>query len=152
MARTVLLTACAAALAAAAFAVTPALRRHAPLAASLSTDAGARASLLDAKTAVPAPAFASGNWINSAPLTLESLRGRVVVVDFWTFACYNCRNTLPSLKHLHAKYAAQGLTVVGVHTPELERERVAENVRREVGARGDSNPLHPETHNPTGDG
>ena len=52
----------------------------------------------------PAAEFAPGVWINSDPLTLKSLRGRVVIVDFWTFACYNCRNTLPYVKAWDARY------------------------------------------------
>src|SRR6266536_2007833 len=55
-------------------------------------------TLIPAGNAPAAPWFAAGNWINSGPLTLEKLRGRVVLVEFWTFGCYNCRNTLPSVK------------------------------------------------------
>jgi peptide-methionine (R)-S-oxide reductase len=69
-------------------------------------------------------------------LTLKGLRGRVVLIDFWTFGCYNCRNTLPSVKSLDARYRDQGLTIIGVHTPELDAERKLENVRREVAALG----------------
>jgi peptide-methionine (R)-S-oxide reductase len=83
-----------------------------------------------------APEFASGTWINSEPLTLKSLRGRVVLVEFWTFDCYNCRNTLPSVKAWDDRYRDKGLTIIGVHSPELARERVIENVRREVAALG----------------
>jgi thiol-disulfide isomerase/thioredoxin len=79
-----------------------------------------------------APEFAIGDWINSEPLTLKSLRGRVVLVDFWTFGCYNCRNTLPALKSWDARYREQGLTIIGVHSPEFEEERKPENLRREV--------------------
>jgi thiol-disulfide isomerase/thioredoxin len=79
-----------------------------------------------------APEFATGDWINSAPLTLKSLRGRVVLVDFWTFGCYNCRNTLPALKNWDARYREHGLTIVGVHSPEFAEEKNLENVRREV--------------------
>ena len=71
-------------------------------------------------------------WINSPPLTKESLKGKVVLVDFWTFACYNCLNALPHVKDLYAKYASHGLVVIGVHTPELPQERVLSNVHREV--------------------
>ena len=79
------------------------------------------------------PALPAGReWINSAPLTTASLRGKVVLVDFWTFQCINCRNALPHVKELHAKYKDQGLVVIGVHTPELARERVPENVRTAV--------------------
>ena len=79
-----------------------------------------------------APEIANGTWINSEPLTLKSLRGRVVIVNFWTFGCYNCRNTLPSIKTWDARYRDKGLTIIGVHTPEFEREQNIENVRREV--------------------
>jgi thiol-disulfide isomerase/thioredoxin len=89
-------------------------------------------ALIAAANAPAAPAFAEGTWINSDPLTLEKLRGRVVLVEFWTFGCYNCRNTLPSVKEWDAKYRERGLTIVGVHTPETDSEYVIENVRREV--------------------
>src|ERR1041385_425900 len=65
----------------------------------------------DAKSPV-APEISSGTWINSDPLTLKSLRGRVVLVDFWTFGCYNCRNTLPSIKSWDARYRDKGLTII----------------------------------------
>ena len=80
-------------------------------------------------------------WINSVPLTPASLRGKVVLVEFWTFACYNCLNALPYVKALEAKYRDKGLVVVGVHTPELARERVLENVRREVKRLGITYPV-----------
>src|SRR5215813_4314542 len=84
----------------------------------------------DATKAPVAPEISGGTWINSEPLTLKSLRGRVVVVDFWTFGCYNCRNTLPSVKSWDEHYRDKGLTIIGVHTPELQREREIDNVRR----------------------
>ena len=68
------------------------------------------------------------NWINSRPLTMEELRGRVVLVDFWTYTCVNCIRTMPYLKDWHAKYASQGLVIVGVHSPEFEFEKLTENV------------------------
>ncbi|MDT4953286.1 MAG: hypothetical protein QOJ02_1424 [Acidobacteriota bacterium] len=92
--------------------------------------------LIDAQNARLAPAIASGEWINSEPLKLESLRGRVVVVDFWTFGCYNCRNTLPALKRLDSTYRKRGLTIIGIHSPEFDREKKIENVRREVASLG----------------
>src|SRR6266850_1762023 len=94
------------------------------------------ADRLAAAKASAAPEFAAGTWINSDPLTLAGLQGRVVVVEFWTFACYNCRNTLPYVKRWDERYRDQGLTVVGVHSPELEEERAVENVRRETGSLG----------------
>ncbi len=88
-----------------------------------------------------APEFAPGTWINSEPLTIKSLRGRVVLLDFWTFGCYNCRNTLPYLKRWHEGYGGRGLTVVGVHSPEFEEERKLENLRREVVSLGIKYPV-----------
>jgi peptide-methionine (R)-S-oxide reductase len=88
-----------------------------------------------------APEISVGTWINSEPLTLKGLRGRVVVIDFWTFGCYNCRNTLPSVKSWDARYRDQGLTIVGVHTPELDSERNVENVRREIASLGIKYPV-----------
>jgi peptide-methionine (R)-S-oxide reductase len=88
-----------------------------------------------------APEFSAGTWINSEPLTLKGLRGRVVLVHFWTFGCYNCRNTLPSVKSWDAHYRHKGLTVIGVHSPELEPEHNLENVRREVASLGIKYPV-----------
>lgn len=79
-----------------------------------------------------APEIGDGTWINSDPLTLKSLRGRVVIIDFWTFGCYNCRNTLPAVKSWDARYRDKGLTIIGVHTPELDVERNIDVVRREI--------------------
>lgn len=92
--------------------------------------------LIEASKAGRAPALAEGTWINSQPLSLESLRGRVVLVDFWTFGCYNCRNTLPALKRFDARYRERGLTIIGVHSPEFEREKNIDNLRREVNSLG----------------
>jgi thiol-disulfide isomerase/thioredoxin len=91
-------------------------------------------SLAAANKSPVAPDLAEGAWINSEALTIKQLRGRVVLVEFWTFGCYNCRNTLPSMKSLDARYRERGLTIIGVHTPELDTERKIENVRREVSA------------------
>lgn len=79
-----------------------------------------------------APALSEGKWLNSDPLTLEALRGRVVLIDFWTYGCYNCVNTLPAVKGFDAKYRAKGLTIVGVQSPEWEREKIFENVVQAV--------------------
>jgi|SRR6185369_15273134 len=79
-----------------------------------------------------APELSSGTWINSEPLTLKGLQGRVVLIEFWTFACYNCQNTLPTIRKWDAQYRDQGLTIIGVHTPELDYERNVDNLRREI--------------------
>ncbi|HEY6246033.1 MAG TPA: redoxin domain-containing protein [Pyrinomonadaceae bacterium] len=83
-----------------------------------------------------APEFATGTWINSEPLTVKSLSGRVVLVEFWTFGCYNCRNTLPFVNRWHERYSEKGLTIVGVHSPEFDNEKKIENVRRQVASLG----------------
>ena len=67
-------------------------------------------------------------WINSEPLSVEGLRGKVVLVDFWTYTCVNCIRTMPYLKEWHRKYADEGLIIVGVHAPEFEFEKSTENV------------------------
>ena len=97
---------------------------------------GAEDVLIAAKNAKAAPELASGKWINSDALTLVGLRGRVVLIDFWTFGCSNCINTLPTVKGLDAKYREKGLTIVGVETPELENERVFEYLNNAVKSRG----------------
>ena len=71
-------------------------------------------------------------WLNSPPLRLENLRGKVVLVDFWTYSCINCLRTVPHVQHLHETYAAAGLVVIGVHTPQFAFERDSDNVRAAV--------------------
>jgi len=68
-------------------------------------------------------------WLNSPPLTPAGLRGKVVLVDFWTYSCINWRRTLPYLRAWEKKYKDQGLVILGVHTPEFEFEKNVENVR-----------------------
>lgn len=76
-----------------------------------------------------APEFAgTQEWVNSDPLTMERLRGKVVLIDFWTYSCINCIRTLPFLQTWHERYADEGLVIVGVHTPEFEFEKVYGNV------------------------
>ena len=80
-----------------------------------------------------APDFdGGGSWINSQPLKLADLKGKVVLVNFWTYGCYNCRNTLPYVKGWWEKYQDQGLVIVGVHTPEFAAEHELANVQRAV--------------------
>ena len=85
----------------------------------------------------PAPPFPSArptDWIGT-PVTWSDLRGRVVLLDVWTFACSNCQATMPWLKDVQKRYAERGLALVGIHTPELDfehdRARVASEVRRQ---------------------
>jgi len=79
------------------------------------------------------PEFAGiSGWINSEPLRMADLRGKVVLIDFWTYTCINCIRTFPHLKEWHAKYADKGLIVVGVHSPEFLFETVRSNVEQAV--------------------
>jgi cytochrome c biogenesis protein CcdA/thiol-disulfide isomerase/thioredoxin len=71
-------------------------------------------------------------WLNSPPLTPQTLRGKVVLVDFWTYSCINCLRALPYVKAWNARYHDQGLVVIGVHAPEFAFEKDAENVARAV--------------------
>jgi len=72
------------------------------------------------------------SYINSEPITLADLRGKVVLVDFWTYSCINCIRTIPYLNAWHEKYADEGLVIVGVHTPEFEFEKDYNNVKAAV--------------------
>ena len=99
------------------------------------------AKLVKAKFSVdepyPAPEFAElQNWVNSGPLTLASLKGKVVLINFWTFGCYNCQNTIPHVKDLYAKYHAKGFEIVGIHAPEFDYEKDAANVQKAVAEDG----------------
>ena len=68
----------------------------------------------------PAPSWHNTSWLNAEkPVTLESQRGRVVLLNFWVFTCYNCTNTVPSLVDFDSKYRDRGLTIIGIHTPEF---------------------------------
>ncbi|HEY6619307.1 MAG TPA: cytochrome c biogenesis protein DipZ [Steroidobacteraceae bacterium] len=79
------------------------------------------------------PSFAGATlWLNSPPLTPESLRGKVVVVDFWTYSCINCLRALPYVESWYQKYKDHGLVVIGVHAPEFAFEKDSSNVRRAV--------------------
>jgi thiol-disulfide isomerase/thioredoxin len=71
-------------------------------------------------------------WLNSAPLTAEGLRGKVVLIDFWTYSCINCIRALPYVRAWHEKYKDQGLVVIGIHSPEFAFEKSLRNVEREV--------------------
>ena len=81
------------------------------------------------------PSFTGATgWLNSEPLTPEGLRGRVVLVDFWTYTCVNWLRTLPYVRAWDAKYAAQGLTTIGVHTPEFDFEHDVDNIMAQARA------------------
>ncbi len=69
-------------------------------------------------------------WLNSSPLSIANLKGSVVLIQFWTFACINCQRTLPYIVQWHQKYAKHGLKVIGIHTPEFAFERDVNNIKR----------------------
>jgi thiol-disulfide isomerase/thioredoxin len=95
-----------------------------------------------AATQATAPDFVGlGNWFNSTPLKLADLRGKVVLVNFWTYGCVNCVNTLPHVTRLYAKYRDRGFVVVGIHTPEFPFERSASNVQTALKRHGITYPV-----------
>jgi thiol-disulfide isomerase/thioredoxin len=81
------------------------------------------------------------SWLNSPPLALKDLHGKVVLVDFWTYSCINCLRTLPYVRAWAEKYKDHGLVIIGVHTPEFAFEKDADNVRHAVGELGIGNPV-----------
>ena len=88
-----------------------------------------------AQEQVRAPAFTHAgrqDWINSLPLQLADLRGDVVLVDFWTSDCWNCYRSFPWLNAMERRLAPQGLRIIGVHTPEFDREKVREHVMARI--------------------
>ncbi len=82
---------------------------------------------------VKAPQIIPGGvWFNSEPLTLEQLKGKVVIIDFWTYSCINCQRTMPYLRAWHEKYADKGLVIIGVHAPEFEFEKSEKNLAQAI--------------------
>ena len=80
-----------------------------------------------------APEFSGiTNWINSSPLTLQELRGNVVLIDIWTYTCVNCIRTIPYIKEWYSRYQDQGLVIIGIHSPEFEFEKLTANVERSM--------------------
>jgi len=90
------------------------------------------AALFSTQARATDPVSATAQWLNSPPLTSEMLRGKVVLVEFWTYGCVNCQRTLPFVKAWSAKYRQDGLLVIGVHTPEFGFEKDRSNVERAV--------------------
>ncbi|MHC6225052.1 thioredoxin family protein [Pseudomonas sp. X10] len=80
-------------------------------------------------------------WLNSPPLDRQALAGKVVLVDFWTYDCINCRRSLPYVNEWARRYADQGLVVVGVHTPEYDYEHDIDNLRGQIKALGIDYPV-----------
>lgn len=89
----------------------------------------------------PMPAVRSSQWFNTAPLDEAALKGRVVLVEFWTYGCWNCRNVEPFVKRWYDRYRNEGLVVLGVHTPEFDQEENLENVAAYLRKRAISHPV-----------
>lgn len=84
-------------------------------------------------SAIRAPEFSGiSRWYNTQPLSIAGLRGKAVLVDFWTYSCVNCLRTLPHLRRWHREYSPKGLVIVGVHTPEFEFEKLPENLEASI--------------------
>ena len=110
--------------------------------ASSGSDQSASAAVPVLQNYGPAPEFTGiAHWINSPPLTMASLHGKVLLVDFWTYSCINCLRTLPYVTGWYAKYKDGGLVVVGVHTPEFGFEQVTSNVEAAVARLGITYPV-----------
>ena len=86
----------------------------------------------EGRVGMQAPDITNEIWLNSEPRRMADLRGKVVLVEFWTFGCYNCRNAEPYVKEWHRQYVDQGLVIIGVHSPEFAYERSIENVKRHI--------------------
>src|SRR5215467_15644705 len=83
----------------------------------------------------------SGTWINGGPVTLKSLRGKVVVIDFWAFDCEPCIQAMPHVTALHEKYAKDGLVVIGVHTARADYEKDEKKLRQAIEKMGITFPV-----------
>src|SRR5260370_1877068 len=90
---------------------------------------------------VPAPDFATKVWLNSQPLTLKQLHGKVVLIDFWEYTCINCIRTFPYLRRWQQLYAPAGLVIIGVHTPEFEFGKNPKNVADTANRFASTSPL-----------
>ncbi|MEP6907184.1 MAG: redoxin family protein [Pseudoxanthomonas sp.] len=110
---------------------------------ALSGSAGAATMPSPAQT----PEFVGiDHWINSPPLTMAGLRGKVVLIDFWAYSCINCLRAMPRTEHLYETYKDKGLVVVGVHSPEFEFEGDATNVDNAVKRLGVTYPVALDNH------
>jgi thiol-disulfide isomerase/thioredoxin len=83
-----------------------------------------------------APEWDNSTWLNSEKFSLNSLQGKVVLVEFWTFGCYNCQNVMPSLKGWYEDYKDRGFEIIAMHAPEFDYEKKLENVQQAIKDRG----------------
>ncbi len=111
--------------------------------------AGAQSAMMKAKPTMEtlpvegaAPSLAGAvQWLNSPPLTMDALKGKVVLVDFWTYSCINCLRAIPYVRAWAEKYRDQGLVVIGVHAPEFAFEKNVDNVRKAIADLGIDYPV-----------
>ena len=96
-----------------------------------------------------APELHDGVWINSDPLKLADLRGQVVLLEMWTFACYNCQNVMPHLKEWYANYADDGFVIIGNHYPEFSFEADLDNLKAAIAKEGIEYPVIQDNHKET---
>lgn len=116
---------------------------------SLALATAAAARITDARAGVaamydygPAPELRGIEaWLNSEALSIEALRGKVVLIDFWTYSCINCLRTLPHVARWHDRFRERGLVVIGVHTPEFGFEKPTRNVRTAMTRHGVKYPV-----------
>lgn len=87
-------------------------------------------SVVEAGVGMKAPDIQNETWLNAKPTSFAELKGKVVMVEFWTFGCYNCRNVEPHVREWHKKYRDRGFVVIGVHSPEFSYEKDVEKVKR----------------------
>jgi len=87
-------------------------------------------SVTEAGVGMKAPDILNETWLNGKPTSFAELEGKVVMVEFWTFGCYNCRNVEPHVRDWHKKYRDRGFVVIGVHSPEFSYEKDVEKVKR----------------------
>jgi thiol-disulfide isomerase/thioredoxin len=88
--------------------------------------------LLDPKGITAPEIIPGGVWFNSGPVTLQQLKGKVVVLDFWTYSCINCQRTLPYIRDWNKKYKDKGLVIIGVHAPEFEFEKMRKMLHKRL--------------------
>jgi thiol-disulfide isomerase/thioredoxin len=89
-------------------------------------------SAAEAGIGMQAPDIRNDTWLNGRPVSFAELKGKVVMVEFWTFGCYNCRNVEPYVREWHRKYKDRGFVVIGVHSPEFSYEKDVEKVKKYV--------------------
>lgn len=131
---------------------------------SSEVPAPAASPVLDTIETVPAPTIAPpelpdrgvhpelrdiDGWLQSDVTSLEELRGQVVAVQFWTFGCYNCKNTLPSMQALYESYRDDGFEIVGIHAPEFSHEAEVDNIVAAADEYGVTWPIVLDTHKRT---